>query len=60
MTNFTDLTYDAAHQTVSIGPGLTWNKAYQQLDLLNITVVGGRVPGVGQCSFLGLMLKFHD
>ncbi|KAK7059627.1 hypothetical protein R3P38DRAFT_964016 [Favolaschia claudopus] len=53
MTNFTDLTYDADKQTVSIGPGLTWDQVYKQLDPLNITVVGGRVPGVGVGLVLG-------
>ncbi|KAJ6532994.1 hypothetical protein B0H19DRAFT_1187224 [Mycena capillaripes] len=53
MTKFIDLTYDAANQTVSLGPGLTWDQAYKQLDLLNVTVVGGRVPGVGVGLVLG-------
>ncbi|KAJ6533011.1 hypothetical protein B0H19DRAFT_1187193 [Mycena capillaripes] len=53
MTKFIDLTYDAANQTVSLGPGLTWDQAYKQLDLFNVTVVGGRVPGVGVGLVLG-------
>ncbi|KAJ7124058.1 FAD-binding domain-containing protein [Mycena crocata] len=53
MTAFTDLSYDAARQTVSMGPGLTWDQAYKLLDPLNVTVVGGRVPGVGVGLVLG-------
>ena len=34
-------------QTVSIGPGATWDQVYSTLEPHKLTVVGGRVAGVG-------------
>lgn len=47
MSHFTDLVYDVAAQTVKIGSGLTWDQVYAKLSPFNVTVAGGRVPGVG-------------
>ena len=33
--------------TVEIGPGLTWDQVYETLGPTGLTVVGGRIPGVG-------------
>jgi len=33
--------------TVEIGPGLTWDQVYAILGPTGVTVVGGRIPGVG-------------
>lgn len=32
---------------VSLGPGATWDSVYEELEKHELTVVGGRVPGVG-------------
>ena len=32
---------------LSLGPGATWGKAYEELEKHELTVVGGRVDGVG-------------
>ncbi|CAF2665285.1 unnamed protein product [Rotaria sp. Silwood2] len=47
MRRFRQVTYHANSQTVDLGPGLVWDEVYQALDPLNVTVVGGRLPGVG-------------
>ncbi|KAJ7472445.1 FAD-binding domain-containing protein [Mycena galericulata] len=43
---------DAPNGTVTFGAGLLWNDIYAALDPFNITVVGGRVVGVGAAGFL--------
>ena len=48
MSHFNDLNYDAKTQTVKLESGLTWDEVYRRLDPLNVTVVGGRVSGVGK------------
>ncbi|CAF1319659.1 unnamed protein product [Rotaria sp. Silwood1] len=47
MSRFRQITYHANRRTVDLGAGLLWDDVYQVLDPLNITVVGGRVTGVG-------------
>jgi len=44
---FSQVTYDAASNTAVIGSGLIWDTVYEKLQNYNVTVVGGRVPGVG-------------
>ena len=34
-------------QTVELGPSLIWDDIYERLDPHGVTVVGGRIPGVG-------------
>ncbi|KAL9067841.1 MAG: hypothetical protein Q9157_006682 [Trypethelium eluteriae] len=34
-------------EIVSLGPGATWEKVYEELEKYELTVVGGRVSGVG-------------
>ncbi|KAJ7577570.1 hypothetical protein C8J56DRAFT_1007243 [Mycena floridula] len=53
MSKFTNLTYDSATQTVALGSGLTWDQVYAELQQFNVTVVGGRIPGVGVGVVLG-------
>ncbi|KAF2803576.1 FAD-binding domain-containing protein [Mytilinidion resinicola] len=36
-----------AENVVSVGPGATWDKVYEELEKHKMTVVGGRVSGVG-------------
>jgi hypothetical protein len=33
--------------TIELGPGLTWDQVYDILEPNNVTVIGGRVLGVG-------------
>ncbi len=47
MTRFQNVIYHSNNQTVDVGPGLIWDNVYAALDPYNITVVGGRVTGVG-------------
>ncbi len=53
MSRFRQVTYHANNQTVDVGPGLIWDDVYQALDPFNVTIIGGRVSGVGVA---GLML----
>jgi len=47
MTRFKDTKVDTATATVEVGAGLTWDPVYAALESYGITVVGGRIPGVG-------------
>lgn len=47
MTRFKDTKVNTAAATVEVGAGLTWDPVYAALDSYGITVVGGRIPGVG-------------
>lgn len=51
MYRFSEVTYNAAAETVTIGSGLVWDDVYAVLDPLNITVVGGRFTGVGVAGY---------
>jgi FAD/FMN-containing dehydrogenase len=44
---FSQVTYDVASGTAVIGSGLVWDTVYQQLQEHNVSVLGGRVTGVG-------------
>ncbi|KAK7038741.1 hypothetical protein VNI00_010626 [Paramarasmius palmivorus] len=47
MSKFDGVEYDEDRSTVKIGAGLTWDEVYARLQPHGMTVVGGRVPGVG-------------
>ncbi|KAI0289873.1 FAD-binding domain-containing protein [Multifurca ochricompacta] len=47
MTRFNAVNVNADAGTVDVGSGLTWDNVYQQLSAFNLTVAGGRIPGVG-------------
>ena len=47
MTRFKDIQVNPAAGTVEVGAGLTWDQVYAALELHNITVIGGRTPGIG-------------
>ena len=47
MTRFKDIKVDPAAATVEVGAGLTWDQVYAALDPYNLTVIGGRAPGIG-------------
>ncbi|KIJ53165.1 hypothetical protein M422DRAFT_155651, partial [Sphaerobolus stellatus SS14] len=51
MSRFTDINYDPASSTVEVGPGNLWDAVYAKLNPMGVTVVGGRVPGVGVAGF---------
>jgi FAD/FMN-containing dehydrogenase len=38
----------------SVGPGATWDSVYEELEKHQLTVVGGRVSGVGVGGFASL------
>lgn len=48
--------------TVRVGTGATWDKVYQKLDPLGVSVLGGRVRGIGVGGFLmgGLFFPFSS
>lgn len=47
-------------EVVKIGTGATWDKVYAKLDPLGVSVLGGRVRGIGVGGFLmgGLFFLF--
>ncbi len=51
MFRFSEVSYDAASQTVDVGAGLVWDDVYAALEPLGVNVVGGRVTGVGVAGF---------
>ena len=48
LSKFTNVTFDAQQNTVTIGVALTWDQVYEQLEPYNVTVAGGRIVGVGK------------
>ncbi|KAJ6580391.1 hypothetical protein DFH09DRAFT_1440762, partial [Mycena vulgaris] len=55
MSRFNSVAYsktNAPNGVVTFGAGMLWDHIYAALDPLNITVVGGRVVGVGAAGFL--------
>lgn len=53
LSRFNETKVNVASGTVEVGAGLTWDQVYAALEPAGITVVGGRVPGVG-CAGLTL------
>ena len=51
MTRFNKVTYSSASSTAEIGAGLIWDDVYAQLEPFGVSVVGGRVSGVGVAGF---------
>ncbi|KAI9439709.1 FAD dependent oxidoreductase [Lactarius indigo] len=47
LARFDKITVDSTAGTVELGAGLTWDEVYAALDPFEITVIGGRVRGVG-------------
>ena len=47
MRRFRNIVYHPNEQTVDVGSGLIWDDVYQALEPYNVTVVGGRISGVG-------------
>ncbi|KAG1884295.1 FAD-binding domain-containing protein [Suillus subluteus] len=47
MYSFSDVVYDSAAQTATVGTGLLWDDVYVALEQYNVTVVGAKVSGIG-------------
>ncbi|EIN06906.1 FAD-binding domain-containing protein [Punctularia strigosozonata HHB-11173 SS5] len=47
LARFHHVVYNPDSQTAQIGPGQIWDDVYAALAPFNVTVVGGRTPGVG-------------
>ena len=47
LSRFNCTKVNAEDMTVEIGPALTWDEVYQALSPAGMSVIGGRVPGVG-------------
>jgi FAD/FMN-containing dehydrogenase len=47
MTRFNKTNVNSMSGTVEVGAGLTWDEVYATLGPTGVSVVGGRVPGVG-------------
>ncbi|KAI0062516.1 FAD-binding domain-containing protein [Artomyces pyxidatus] len=47
MSRFSEVTVNAATQTVEVGAGLGWDQVYAALDPQHVNVIGGRIPTVG-------------
>ena len=51
MKRFTEVTYDAEAGVAKIGAGNVWDNVYAALEPFNVSVVGGRVSGIGVAGF---------
>ena len=47
LSTLNSIVLNADHSTVSVGVGATWDAVYSKLDMLNLSVAGGRAAGVG-------------
>ena len=47
LARFNTFKVNTEAQTVELGPSLTWDDVYERLDPHGVTVIGGRIPGVG-------------
>ncbi|KAJ8590730.1 FAD-binding domain-containing protein [Rhizopogon salebrosus TDB-379] len=52
MSRFSDVTYDEASQTATIGAGLIWDDVYAALEPYGVNVAGSRESGVGVAGFI--------
>jgi FAD/FMN-containing dehydrogenase len=47
LSRFNDTKVNADDGTVEVGPALTWDEVYETLAPIGMSVVGGRIPGIG-------------
>ncbi|KAF8267728.1 FAD-binding domain-containing protein [Lactarius quietus] len=47
LARFDTFKVNTESQTVELGPSLLWDDVYERLDPYGVTVIGGRIPGVG-------------
>ena len=52
MVRFNEVNVNSEAGTVDIGTGLTGDEVYSILDAQNLTIVGGRVTGIGLAGFI--------
>ncbi|KAF9512344.1 hypothetical protein BS47DRAFT_1394234 [Hydnum rufescens UP504] len=52
LSGFKDVTYNKDKHTATAGAGLSWAELYTKLQPLGVTVVGGRIVGVGMLLIL--------
>jgi hypothetical protein len=51
MYRFSEIQYNSTSDTADIGTGLICDDIYAALDPLGVTVLGGRVSGIGIAGF---------
>ncbi|KAF7763698.1 CAZyme family AA7 [Agaricus bisporus var. burnettii] len=51
MYRFSEIDYNEAEQTVTLGAGLIWDDVYAALEPYGVNVLGGRVTGLGVAGF---------
>lgn len=51
MAQFSQVKYDDTTKTAEVGTGPVWDEVYEALEPYGVTVVGGRVTGVGVAGF---------
>ena len=51
MKRFDQVNVNREAGTIDIGTGLIWDEVYSILDEQNLTVVGGRLTGIGVAGF---------
>ena len=47
LSRFNRTKINAEDRTVEVGPGLTWDEVYEALSPAGMSVIGGRIPGIG-------------
>ena len=52
MYRFSEVKYDPSFGTAVVGAGLIWDQVYEALEPHGVSVVGGRVSGVGVAGFV--------
>ncbi|KAI0260026.1 FAD dependent oxidoreductase [Gloeopeniophorella convolvens] len=52
MARFRNITVNSTAGTVEVGPGLTWDEVYTELESVGVVVIGGRIAGVGVAGLL--------
>jgi len=52
MSRFSSVTFNPDTQTAIVGSGLIWDDVYSALEPFNVSVLGGRVTGIGVAGFM--------
>ncbi|KAI6097199.1 FAD-binding domain-containing protein [Pisolithus sp. B1] len=51
MSRFSEIVYDPKLRVVTVGAGVIWDDVYAALEPHGVTVIGGRVSGIGVAGF---------